>query len=180
MSLKTQINQLFQKRLPIEIIEVSPQVKEKLLKKAESFVIKILSNRPYDGGTITEIDRAMVRSLVELFARKKAMEYKEGYYFTMNEYVYEEAVKNFMEFIKENISQLNLLRTLWLMHAKLCVIKTFTEARKVFEPYLIGELCEKLYLDNRGAQAVLEELKRTNFLKVVDKKYGQNLLTTMT
>ena len=58
----------------------------------------------------------------------------------------------------EHTSSIDSLFESWLNEVKEIVANVFTKSSKVFELYLIGELCEKLYLDTKGAKAVLEEL----------------------
>lgn len=171
------IERLLKRRPTFEIVEVSAEDRRKLIKKAESFMLKLPSKLPLNGGSITDLDIAIGRSLLEFIVRDKAMEYSGTTSMaTIDTKVYKDALRTFEDFMESMSSQYNLLRTLWMTQAKLHVAHIFSETDKVFEPYIIGELCEKLYLENKHSEVVVDHLKTENFVQVIDRQYGQNLL----
>ena len=172
---KNEIRRLFEKRPTIEILEISPKEREKTLRKAESLMLKTPSRLALNGGDMIEIEKALARSLFEVFARHKAMERLDTTLMAaIDSDAYDEALKSFNEFIEQ--ADLVRVLNLWMEEIKSYTSNVFARANKVFEPYLIGELCERLYLDNRSAKVVLEELKKENFIQVVDRQYQQDLV----
>ena len=168
-----EIDELFETRPIAEIIEILPQDRDDLINEAERLILDFASTS-FNGGNLTDLYRAMVRSFLESFARKVAIE-RSGRCSIIDINVYERALLNFKDLILEYSFNLGSLRDSWLNRAKTYISDVFEHINKVFEPYLIGELCEKLYLNNKGAIAVLEELKNENFIQIVGKQYGHNL-----
>lgn len=172
---KKEIKRLFERRPTIEIMEISPKEREMILRKAESLMLKMSSNLAINGGDITDFEKALARSLFEMFVRNEAMEKINTTIMAAIDFnIYNEAFKSFNEFIKQ--ADIVRIREQWMKEIKSYASTIFVRVDKVFEPYLIGELCERLYLDNRFAKAVLEELKNENFVQVVDRQYQQNLI----
>lgn len=173
-----EIKRLFKRRPTIEIMEISPKERETILRKAEDLFLKMPSNLALNGGSIMDIEKALARSLLEMFVRDEAMEHLDTTFMAAIDFnMYNEAFKSFRKFVLQaDIAQ---LQNLWMEETKLCVSTVFARVNKIFEPYLIGELCEKLYLDNGSAKVVLEELKKENFIQVVDRQYEQDLIEKM-
>lgn len=166
------IDDLFEGRPIAEIIEISPQDRETIIEEAERFFIH---STLMNGGSLTDLYKAMIRSIVESFARQEAIE-RTGKCSILDMYVYKRALENFNNFIEKYSTRLDHLNELWLNKAKSYITNVFEKINKVFEPYLLGELCEKLYLNNKGAKSVLEELKKEGFIIIISKQYGHNLL----
>lgn len=180
VAMKIDIERLLKRRPTFEITEVTVKDREKAIAKAESFMFRLPSKLALNGGNITELDVAIGRSLFEFFVRDKAMEYSgTTSMVAINNEVYEDALKGFMSFIESVASHYDLVRTLWMTQAKLYVTHIFSEANKVFEPYIVGELCEKLYLNNKQSKTVIDQLKKEDFLRVIDRQHGQNLLAKL-
>jgi hypothetical protein len=174
---KEEINQLLERRPIIEIIEVSSQEREKILRKAEAFMLKLPSKLAFNGGSTTQVDLAIGRSLLEFFVRDEATEYsKNPLMATITSEVYENALRRFMRFVEEIAPNYALFRSLWMTKAKLHINNIFSRTDEVFEPYVIGELCENLFLDNKSAKTLLEEFKREKFVQVVGSLYQESLL----
>lgn len=172
------IERLFEKRPIAEIVEISTEDRERILKEAESLIFEELtSGSSLNGGSLTTIDSAMTRSMFEYFVRDEALTRAETPIVEINLATYRNALDSFKEFVQTTSDNVELLRSLWLSITKCYITDLFTKSERVFEPYIIGDLCERLYLDNRSAQAVLEELKKDNYVKVVDKQYDQYILS---
>jgi len=175
---------LFEEHPTSEIVEVSPKEREKILDKAEHFVTETFASTDQlklNGGGLTAFDSAMARSLLELFVRSEASEKSKTPIVGISLETYQNALAHFKDFIQTTFhNNIKLLRDFWFSKVKLFVSEIFTKTESVFEPYVVGDLCEKLYLDNKLAEAVVEELKREDFIKVVNKKYDQNILAKTT
>ena len=169
------IRRLFRRRPTIEITEISLEERERILSKVVSIMLKSPSKLAFNGGSIADIEKAFVRSLFEMFVRHQAMElFDTTFIATIDSDIYNKALKAFSGFVEQ--ADLSLIRDLWMEETKYHASSVFAQATRVFEPYIIGELCEKLYLDNKSAEAVIEELEREDFLQVVGKQYNQNLI----
>ena len=94
--------------------------------------------------------------------------------------VYVSALDDFKEYINANFASYELLEAFWLQQAMICVCNTFSTSAKVFKTYLIGELCENLYIDNKTAMAVIDELKNRRYIDVYGKQHGQELIIRRT
>jgi hypothetical protein len=167
-----------QKRRSIgEILEISAKEREDFIKKAENIVHrKFATKYALNGGSLTIIDSAMIQSLFEQIVREEALAKSESPIIKIDLATYEDALKSFSERMETVFNQYELLRNYWLSQVKLCLTEIFTKSKKVFESYVIGELCEKLYLDNKHARAVIQEMKNEKFIKVCDKQYNQDIL----
>lgn len=171
----TDIKELFQK-YESEIVKISPEDKEAILKQAESFVHeKFSAELALDGGHLSGINSAMARSLLELFVRAKASASSIGPIPKIDLETYKIALEAFEEFVGKKFDSYDLLLGYWLSQVKIYVSNIFTSSEKAFKTYIIGDLCENLYLDNRLAEGVIQELKREGFIKVVGKQYGQEI-----
>lgn len=172
--------QLFEERPSSEIIEISPKEREEILDKAEHFVIETLASSgkfELNGGGLTVVDSAIARSLLQHFVRSEASEKSKTPIVGISLETYQNALTRFKDFIQTTFhNDIELLRVFWLSKVRSFVSEIFTRTETVFETYVVGDLCEKLYLGNKLAEAVVEELKREDFIKVVNKQYDQNIL----
>jgi hypothetical protein len=171
------IMQIFQRKYEAEIIKVTPQKRNEIIKLAQSFICeKFAENHALDGGELEDLHSAIAQSLLELFVRDRASQEKTGPMLRIDNTTYESALKSFREFIDKRFASYDLLEAFWLQQAKMCISNTFSNFKNVFKTYLIGELCEYLYVDNRTAEAVIEELKDQQFIKIQGLQHGQELL----
>jgi len=173
---KIDIERLFESRPEGEIIEISSKEREKILREVESLVFNLPSKSALNGGSLTTINSAMIKSLLELFVRNEALTKSKISIIEINIKTYQNALRDLKEYIEKTFDHFELLRSYWFSKIKSCVTEIFTKSEKIFETYIIGELCEKFYLDNKSAAEVIEELKREDFIKVVDTRYNQNLV----
>jgi len=175
--MKTDIKELFQRKYDAEIIKITPQKREEIIRQAESFVCeKFAREQALDGGQLFDVDSAIVQSLLELFVRNNASENMKGPMLQIDFSTYKSALENFKEFINQRFSSYDLLQAFWLQQAQMCICETFSNSKKIFKTYLMGELCENLYINNKTAELVIEELKNQKFLKVSGYQHNQELL----
>lgn len=170
------IAKLFEKRPTAEIVTISPKEREEILKEAESFVLRFPSKTIFNGGGLTNFDSAVIRSVFETFVRSEALGKIEAPIIEIDVFTYKNALEKFKEFMKETFESYESLRNDWLSQVKSCLNEIFDKSKKVFEPYVIGSLCDRLYINNHDAKVVVEELKSEHFVDVVDRQYSQNIL----
>ena len=176
--MQTDIAGMFQRKYGAEIIRITPKERVDILKSAESFVIaKFAEKFLIDGGQLSDINVAMTQSLLELFVREKAAEKMIGSMLRIDLSVYESALSSFKEYIEKNFASYELLEAYWMQQAMTCICNTFSASAKVFQTYLVGELCENLYIDNKTADVIIEELKSKQFIYVYGKQQGKELLS---
>lgn len=158
-------------------LNIDPNKREEILRLAESFICEKFAEKfSLDGTELSEMNSAIAQSLLELFVRNKAAENMPGAMLRIDLSTYEGALDAFKEFVSQKFDSYDLLKAFWLEQAKVCVCNTFSKSGKVFKNYLIGDLCESLYIDNKTAEAVIEELKSRQFIANYGKQHGQDLL----
>lgn len=172
-----EVETLFQQRNDSEIVKITPQEKEEVLKQAELFIHSKFTNLSFDGGELYSIDSAMIRSMVEFFAKEKALTCETGAIPRMDTETYQKALEGFKEYVNKTFESYGLLRQYWLSQVKLHVSKVFANSDKVFTKYMIGELGESFHLSNRFAEIVIKELEKDRFVKVIGRLYGEELLS---
>jgi hypothetical protein len=166
--------QIYDHKNTAEIIKISPKKRDEILGLAQTFVFaKFALN--CDGGELEIINSAITQSLLESFVRDKASQ-SGSRILRINEAVYESALDDFKVFINENFKSFELLQAYWLQTVKNFVNNAFKDSAKIFKTYLIGELCENLFIDNKTAEIVIKTLKDRKFLYTYGQQYGLELL----
>jgi hypothetical protein len=179
--MSTDIVEIFNRKYDAEIIKIAPKKREEILRSAELFICKKFADKfSLDGGKLSEINLAVAQSLLETFVRDKAAKNMQGSMLRIDLSIYVGALEDFKEYINANFPSYELLEAFWLQQALTCVCNAFSASTKVLKTYLIGELCENLYIDNKTASAVIDELKNRRYIDIYGKQRGQELIIRKT
>jgi hypothetical protein len=174
----TDVQNLFKEEPLGEIVVIKPEEREQFLKEAETFVVeKFAAKLALSGGNLPNIDSTMVVSLMEKFVRSEGMNYTKGPLVEISIDTYRDALAKFKEFIENAFQNYDLLREFWFSQVKICVSNLFEKSERVFEPYIIGDLCENLCINNEQALFVVRELESQGFIKMIGKQYKQKMFS---
>jgi hypothetical protein len=176
MQIMQDLEQIFNRKYGGEIVKIAPKKRDEILQEAQTFVAeKFADIHGCDGGELTDLNSAITQSLMEMFVRNTASK-TSCCMLKIDAAVYEAALLEFRDFINKKCESFDILQAFWLQTAKACISVTFQNEHRVFKTYLIGELCENLFIDNKVAEAVIKELKARDFIYSVGSQHNIELL----
>lgn len=167
---------IFDDRPVIEYIEISMKSVKEAQQCAVAIADDLATSSPstLNGGAKSPLWEAFAKSLFAFILRDVGRGPTGAIFVAgIRREVIDNALARFRKDLELNAA---VLYSDWEASLRQRIETLFTKNDRVFESYIIGELCQRFYVEEQDAQIIMDDMKNRGLIETVGSKYGTQLV----